>query len=53
VVNPKREPEPLIYLRVRECGDQIILNQKVENTALDLNSGNFDALDIHSRLTVA
>jgi hypothetical protein len=53
VIDPKREAEPLIYLRGRECGDQIILNQKIENTPLDLNTGNLNALDIHAGLAVA
>jgi hypothetical protein len=53
VVDPKCEAEPLIYLRRGKCGDQIILNQKIEHTTLDLNAGNLNALDIHPRLTVA
>jgi hypothetical protein len=53
VVDPKCEVEPLIHLRFREFGDQIILNQKIEDTPLDLNAGNFHTLDIHARLAVA
>jgi hypothetical protein len=53
VVDPESEAEPLVYLRRRECRDQVILNQKIEHTPFDLNTGNLNALDVHPRLTVA